>query len=111
MAMRDEAIQVTEADRAAKRAPAPRDHALPGDFSEWYEEHRSTVYRYVRYRVATREVAEDVTSEVFMKALRSFKRYDPSRAAGIPSVASRGLNRAPGSSGSPGTRSRTTSEP
>ena len=81
MAMRDEAIQVTEADRAAKRAPAPRDHALPGDFSEWYEEHRSTVYRYVRYRVATREVAEDVTSEVFMKALRSFKRYDPSRAA------------------------------
>jgi RNA polymerase sigma-70 factor (ECF subfamily) len=34
------------------------------------------VYRYVRFRVATRETAEDVTSEVFMKALRSFRRYD-----------------------------------
>jgi RNA polymerase sigma-70 factor (ECF subfamily) len=31
--------------------------------------------------VATREAAEDVTSMVFMKALRSFDRYDPSRAA------------------------------
>jgi RNA polymerase sigma-70 factor (ECF subfamily) len=31
--------------------------------------------------VSTREVAEDVTSEVFMKALRSFHRYDATRAA------------------------------
>jgi RNA polymerase sigma-70 factor (ECF subfamily) len=39
------------------------------------------VFRYVRFRVATREAAEDVTSEVFMKALRSLHRYDPDRAA------------------------------
>jgi RNA polymerase sigma-70 factor (ECF subfamily) len=31
--------------------------------------------------VATREAAEDVTSEVFMKALRSFDRYDDRRAS------------------------------
>jgi RNA polymerase sigma-70 factor (ECF subfamily) len=31
--------------------------------------------------VATREVAEDVTSEVFMKALRSIHRYDPQIAS------------------------------
>jgi RNA polymerase sigma-70 factor (ECF subfamily) len=31
--------------------------------------------------VATREVAEDVTSSVFMKALRSFDRYDARRAS------------------------------
>lgn len=49
---------------------------LPGTFETWYREHRSSVYRYVRFRVATREAAEDVTSEVFMKALRSFERYD-----------------------------------
>lgn len=54
---------------------------LPHDFEAWYHDHRSTVFRYVRFRVATREVAEDVTSEVFMKALRSLRRYDPSRAA------------------------------
>lgn len=54
---------------------------LPQSFEDWYDEHRSTVFRYVRFRVATREVAEDVTSEVFLKALRSFERYDSSRAS------------------------------
>ena len=54
---------------------------LPGGFEAWYKEHLSSVYRYVRFRVANRESAEDVTSEVFMKALRSFDRYDASLAS------------------------------
>jgi RNA polymerase sigma-70 factor (ECF subfamily) len=54
---------------------------LPQDFEAWFRDHRSAVYRYVRFRVATREVAEDVTSEVFMKALRSIHRYDANRAS------------------------------
>jgi RNA polymerase sigma-70 factor (ECF subfamily) len=54
---------------------------LPQDFEAWFKDHRSAVYRYVRFRVATREVAEDVTSEVFMKALRSLHRYDTNRAS------------------------------
>lgn len=67
-----------------QRAPGtatPRDTTLPPDFSLWYHSHRETVFRYVRFRVATREAAEDVTSEVFMKALRSLKRYDADRAS------------------------------
>lgn len=62
------------------KAPA-RQSSLPPDFAQWYHEHRESVFRYVRFRVATREVAEDVTSEVFMKALRSLHRYDPNRAS------------------------------
>lgn len=54
---------------------------LPQRFEDWYDQHRPTVFRYVRFRVATREVAEDVTSEVFLKALRSFDRYDANRAS------------------------------
>ena len=54
---------------------------LPPDFDQWFREHRPTVYRYVRFRLATREAAEDVTSEVFMKALRALDRYDPNRAS------------------------------
>lgn len=57
------------------------DRDLPSDFALWFREHRTAVYRYVRFRLATRDAAEDVTSEVFMKALRAFDRYDPSRAA------------------------------
>jgi RNA polymerase sigma-70 factor (ECF subfamily) len=60
----------------APQAPSRRSNGLPQDVECWYHDHRSTVYRYVRFRVATREAAEDVTSEVFMKALRSVRRYD-----------------------------------
>ncbi|MFQ5536359.1 MAG: RNA polymerase sigma factor [Gemmatimonadota bacterium] len=72
-----------EAETAARpeRATAPPFDALPQDFEAWYHDHRSTVFRYVRFRVATREIAEDVTSEVFLKALRSLHRYDPGRAS------------------------------
>lgn len=59
----------------------PRTPDLPQDFAQWHRDHRAAVYRYVRFRVATRETAEDVTSDVFLKALRSIKRYDSSRAA------------------------------
>lgn len=71
--------EVTE--KVARIAPAPSRTDLPESFETWFREHRSAVFRYVRFRVATRETAEDVTSEVFMKALRSFERYDPTRAS------------------------------
>lgn len=67
--------------RKAVRLPSRADAQLPADFEAWYVEHKTSVFRYVRFRVATREAAEDVTSIVFMKALRSFDRYDPSRAS------------------------------
>ncbi len=72
----------TETSRAGtgQRQPMP-EAPLPRDFASWYVEYQSAVYRYVRFRVATREVAEDVTSIVFMKALRSFDRYDSSKAS------------------------------
>jgi RNA polymerase sigma-70 factor (ECF subfamily) len=67
-----------ERARVALNQTEPR---LPPDFDEWFREHRSTVYRYIRFRLATREAAEDVTSEVFMKALRALDRYDANRAS------------------------------
>ena len=69
------------AELTTRSAPSPRSTGLPLDFDTWYRDHQSAVYRYVRFRVATREAAEDVTSEVFMKALRSLHRYDENRAS------------------------------
>ena len=63
------------------RAEGRPDTGLPPDFSSWFREYQPTVYRYVRFRLANREASEDVTSEVFMKALKALDRYDPSRAA------------------------------
>ncbi|MGD8319366.1 MAG: sigma-70 family RNA polymerase sigma factor [Gemmatimonadota bacterium] len=68
-------------DLNTRNAPARSSTGLPQDFEAWFHEHQSAVYRYVRFRVATRETAEDVTSEVFMKALRSLHRYDANRAS------------------------------
>ncbi len=75
-------LERTEVSTTSLPAERTRERAdLPESFEDWYDQHRSTVFRYVRFRVATREVAEDVTSEVFMKALRSFDRYDSGRAS------------------------------
>jgi RNA polymerase sigma-70 factor (ECF subfamily) len=68
-------------DPGLRVVPDRKASNLPQDFEAWFTDHRSAVYRYVRFRVATREVAEDVTSEVFMKALRSLHRYDANRAS------------------------------
>jgi len=66
---------------APTTSPGQSAPPLPHDFEAWYHDHGTTVYRYVRFRVATREAAEDVTSEVFLKALRSIRRYDHNRAS------------------------------
>lgn len=68
-------------DLTTRRVLVRQSPGLPQDFEAWFHEYRGPVYRYVRFRVATREVAEDVTSEVFMKALRSIHRYDPDIAS------------------------------
>lgn len=47
----------------------------PRAFGELYELHFQRMYRFVYSRVQDRAVAEDVTSEVFMKALRGIGRY------------------------------------
>lgn len=76
-------VRKTRRPRSETLEPRPSSEApgLSPDFDAWFRQYREPVYRYVRFRVATREAAEDVTSEVFMKALRSLKRYDPKRSA------------------------------
>ena len=50
-------------------------------FAELYEEFLPRVFRYVRYRVNDLQVAEDLTSAVFEKALASFSRFSSGRAS------------------------------
>jgi len=47
-------------------------------FSKFYNANIERIFRYVYFRVGKhRDVAEDITSEIFMKALEHFERYDP----------------------------------
>lgn len=51
------------------------------DFERFYDRHIDRVYRYVFFRVSQNvDVAEDLTSEIFMKALKAFHSYDPDKS-------------------------------
>lgn len=47
-------------------------------FTKFYDTNVKRIYRYVYFRVGkNRDVAEDLTSEIFTKALEHFEDYDP----------------------------------
>jgi RNA polymerase sigma-70 factor, ECF subfamily len=70
-----------EADERLLVEAARRD---PAQFAELYSRNFHAVYAYVARRVASREEAEDVTSEVFHQALANLQRFE---WRGVPFVA------------------------
>jgi RNA polymerase sigma-70 factor, ECF subfamily len=48
----------------------------PSKFAELYERHFERVYAYVVHRLRDRDAAEDVTAEVFHKALAGLRQYE-----------------------------------
>ena len=51
------------------------------DFSAVYDEHVWKVYGFFAYRMRNRADAEDLTQQTFERALKSWSRYDRSRAS------------------------------
>lgn len=52
----------------------------PQAFGELYEHYADPIFRFVHGRLRDRTAAEDVTSEVFFKALRAIDTYRPEKA-------------------------------
>jgi RNA polymerase sigma-70 factor (ECF subfamily) len=50
----------------------------PAAFGELYDHYFGQIYRFVYSRIRNQESAEDITAEVFFKALRAIGRYRPS---------------------------------
>lgn len=67
---------VDEHERELARRAAAGDR---GAFGALYDRHLDAVYRYAFYRVRDVAEAEDVTSEVFHRALLAIPRYEPRR--------------------------------
>jgi RNA polymerase sigma-70 factor, ECF subfamily len=60
-------------DPDTPRVTALVDAAKAGDtdaFAELYDRYLDTIFRYVYYRVGSKQLAEDLTSETFLRALR-----------------------------------------
>ena len=65
-----------EGDAAITLALVQRAQAGEADaFGELYDRYVSLVYRYIYYRVGTAQVAEDLTSETFLRALRRISTF------------------------------------
>jgi RNA polymerase sigma-70 factor (ECF subfamily) len=47
----------------------------PAAFSEIYDRHQPAIYRYIAFRVGTPAIAEDLTSEVFVRVVDSIDRF------------------------------------
>ena len=47
----------------------------------WYEEHGRAIYSFLRFQVDSADTADDLTAEVFLRAVRSAERFDPERGA------------------------------
>ncbi len=52
-----------------------------GTFARLYDEHMLKVYRYIYYKVNNQQLAEDLTSNVFEKALINFAKYSSNKAS------------------------------
>ena len=50
-------------------------------FAQLYEQYLSRVFRYISYRVGDIHLAEDLTSDVFLKALKGFNQYRSDKAS------------------------------
>ena len=61
--------------RQDEQALVERAKREPNAFGELYDRYFNQIYRFVYSRVRDQAAAEDVTSEVFMKALRGIGRY------------------------------------
>lgn len=103
--LKPRALQDSEDERSLVEA-ARRD---PARFAELYEIHFELIYAYIVRRVRDRDVAEDLTSEVFQKALAnlgSFEWRGAPFAAWLIRIAANAIadqsKRAARESGSPG---------
>lgn len=54
---------------------------IADSFTELYEQYMPKVFRYISYRINNTQVAEDLTSGVFAKALDKFTSYRPEKAS------------------------------
>ena len=85
----------TAAVLANELALVARATAEPAAFADIYDHYFPRVYNYVRYRVQDAETADDITAQVFERALVNIGRYHPERApfaAWLFAIARNGVN-------------------
>jgi RNA polymerase sigma factor (sigma-70 family) len=68
--------------RHAEKSLEPAEATAESVCLAWYEAYGGPLYNYLRFHLPSPDLAEDLTAEVFLRALTSFARFDP--ALGSP---------------------------
>lgn len=64
------------------RLPVEDPGTAPGSSCRaWYEAHGRAVYSYLRFHLASADEAEDLTADVFLRAVRAEDRFEAARAS------------------------------
>ena len=74
----DQSPPEPELDPEASRLRALVELARDGDaeaFGQLYDHYMSGVFRFIYYRVGSRQLAEDLTSETFVRGLKAIQRF------------------------------------
>lgn len=50
-------------------------------FEQYYDDYFDRIYRFTYYKTQCKEIAEDLTSQTFIKAYESLDKYDPSKSS------------------------------
>ncbi len=57
------------------------DFSRESEFVRMYEEWFPKVYNYIFYRLLSKELTEDIVSDVFLKVVSHLSRFDPAKAS------------------------------
>jgi RNA polymerase sigma-70 factor, ECF subfamily len=75
-ALTEKAYSAMESEGDAERLLIEAAKTDPARFAELYDNNFGRVYAYILRRVGVRHVAEDLTSEVFLRALAGLRRFE-----------------------------------
>jgi RNA polymerase sigma-70 factor (ECF subfamily) len=71
-------LRLPARQKAEAAQTVPPQHDAEAVCRAWYETYGGALYSYLRFHLPSPDLAEDLTAEVFLRALRGFDRFNPS---------------------------------
>ncbi|HEU4682702.1 MAG TPA: sigma-70 family RNA polymerase sigma factor [Gemmatimonadales bacterium] len=75
-------LRIREEAEAAQTVPPQ--HDAEAVCRDWYETYGGALYSYLRFHLPSPDLAEDLTAEVFLRALKAYERFSSSLGSPRP---------------------------